>query len=780
MKYFKAHLIGYSFMLFSVQVARAQRCDLTLKGTITDKLNNEGLSFAQVKLQNSNKVAQANENGDFVFENLCVGRYKILIQHIGCKDTLLTVDLEFSKRLSIKLDHRENILEGVIISHKRLDIQKTQIVDAVSAEEIQSTKGQNLGDILKNITGLTTLNTGASISKPMIHGLQGYRLLTLNNGVRQEGQQWGNEHAPEIDPFTAKKISVIKGVNALRYGSDAIAGVILIEPGDLPDTAAVTGELNLAGFSNGRTGAASAFIEGSFEKMKNFSWRVQGTLKKGGNIRSPDYFLSNTGSEEKNFSSAFSYHRKNWGIEAYYSQFNSTIGIFNGSQVGNLTDLNDALLRQKPLNDTAVFSYNVDRPKQVVAHELIKTKWHCHIGQKWHSSVQYSWQFNNRQEYDLRRLTSAETQSGKVAPDLDLKLNSHVVEGMVEHDYLNHFRGQAGANFIQQQNVYDGRFFIPNYINHAWGVFAHERYVKPGFEVEIGARYDEKYLQSFFYKANNWTNVKRRFNNATYNMGAIWKPDTMFHLFFNAGTAWRAPAPNELYSNGIHQGVASIEKGDAFLKTETCFNVSTSGILKTKKLKAELTAYFNQFTNFIYLNPTNDLQLTIRGAFPVFNYSQARVRINGLDVKAEYSFSKSVTVITKGMLVRAWNYQINDYLIYMPGDRADLQFKIKIPSSTIFSNVYFQINQTAVAKQWRVPANTDFAPPPAAYYLLGFDIATQVNLKKQKLFLNFNATNLLNATYRDYLDRFRYYNDAAGVSYNLKLTVPITFYHKHN
>ena len=201
----------------------------------------------------------------------------------------------------------------------------------------------------------------------MIHGLQGYRILILNNGIRQEGQQWGNEHAPEIDPFIAQKISVIKGANAVRYGSDAMAGVILVEPNDLPDKASVTGEVNLVGLINGKTGIASAILQGYFDKIKGFSWRVQGTLKKGGNTNTPNYYLKNTGVQESNFSYALNYHRKNWGLETYYSQFKTKIGIFSSAHVGNLTDLQAAFNSNKPQDSLATFSYDIARPYQDIS-----------------------------------------------------------------------------------------------------------------------------------------------------------------------------------------------------------------------------------------------------------------------------------------------------------------------------------------------------------------------------------------------------------------------------
>jgi len=756
----------------------SQTCDLTLKGCVTDADDGEHLGFAIVKLIEPEKIIQTNENGDFVFENLCAGQYKLYIQHVGCKDTIITVDISETKKIFIKMPHSINNLKEIDIMDKRVDMKKTQTVDQLTPEEIQKTKGQNLGEILKNIPGVTTLNTGATISKPMVHGMQGNRLLILNNGIRQEGQQWGNEHAPEIDPFIAKKLSVIKGVNALRYGSDAIAGVVLVEPEDLPDTAAITGELNLVGLSNGQTGVTSGILQGNFDKIKGFSWRLQGTLKKGGTVKTPNYYLSNTGIEEKNFSYNVGYHRKKWGVEMYYSQFNTSIGIFKGSHIGNLTDLNDALTRGKPIDSLTAFTYSVSRPNQVIAHELIKGISHYHFSPKWRAQLQYAWQYNHRQEYDLRRLTAPERQSGVIAPDMNLKITSQTMDAILEHDNIKSFRGMYGASYMHQSNVYTGRFFIPNYLNKSWGVFATERYTLHNFEFELGARYDEKKLQSYFYEGKIWTEHPRNFKNYSFNGGLIWKADSTFNLFVNGGSAWRAPAPNELYSNGIHQGAGTIERGNPNFKSETCYNITATGIYKRKKIMVELTAYHNQFQNFIYLNPSNSLELTIRGAFPVFVYKQDNVRISGLDLKTEYSFNHYFSFIAKGMIVRAWNYSIKDYLIFMPADRGDINLKLKMPSYKYFKSSYFQINNQFVAKQWRVPTNADFAKPPSGYYLLGFDIGTTVQIKKQKLLLNFGATNLLNTVYREYLDRFRYYCDAVGVSYNQRITVPLTIYDK--
>ena len=169
--------------------------------------------------------------------------------------------------------------------------------------------------------------------------------------MRQEGQNWGNDHAPEIDPFIATKLTVIKGAASIRYGSDAIGGVVLVDPKDMPDHPGVLdGEVNIVGMTNGRIGAASAMVEGSAKKgsWEGLSWRLQGTLKEAGNARTPNYYLGNTGYVENDYSAAVQYNKGHFGGQVYFSDFHTKIGIAMASVVGSQSDLYQAFARSEP------------------------------------------------------------------------------------------------------------------------------------------------------------------------------------------------------------------------------------------------------------------------------------------------------------------------------------------------------------------------------------------------------------------------------------------------
>ncbi len=772
----KKHIIIY-LLVVTTCVIKSQTCDLKLKGTIRDVDNSEHLAFAVVKLLLPERVMQSDVKGEFVFGDLCKGEYKLIIQHLGCRDSLFVIQLNKSGSFVFKFPHSLNALSDVEILTAHQDAKPIQSVQILDSKALDKTRGQSLGDQLKQMNGVTTSNTGATISKPMINGMQGYRVLILNNGIRQEGQQWGNEHAPEVDPFIAQKLSVLRGASAVRYGSDAIGGVVIVEPNELPDTSGITGELNTVGFSNGKGGVGSLQLEGGFKKLKYFSWRAQGTVKQSGSIKTPGYYLKNTGSEEKNFSVALVYHRKNFGLAFFYSQFNSKVGIFSGAHIGNLTDLYAAFNRSKPQDSAATFSYDISRPYQSILHELLKLSGDFHTGPRSRIYLNYAWQFDKREEYD-KHLPRNSDLAARNLPELDYRLNSHTAELVWEHNYIKSFRGKFGAQGMYQENVYVGRFFIPNYANKAAGLFAIERFVRPKYEIEAGLRGDYKNLNSYYYEASALKTPELYFKKLSFNLGGIYKPDSTSRFNLNIANGWRAPAVNELYSNGLHHGVGAIERGNPNLKTEYCTNIIGSWQLDYEKIRAEVTAYYYYFRNFIYYLPGQHPELTIRGAFPVFNYTQNNASISGSDILLGYSITKKLSLKSRAMWVRGRNRDINQPLIYMPADRYETSLTFKLRDRKNVKDIYLEPTWLFVDRQYRIPVASDFVAPPDAYHLFGLNIGTTLKIKKQPFILTLSVNNAANAVYRDYLDRFRYFNDAQGRNVTIRLRVPLIIYNK--
>jgi iron complex outermembrane recepter protein len=752
-------------------------CKSMLTGRIIDEHDKEPLESATIHILELNKTGVSDEKGRFLIENICDGNYTVQISHIGCSSIETKVAIKGKTNQNFYPEHHLELLKEAEIRVKKTVEQTTQVKNNVSEEKLNQSKGQSLGDALKNITGVNSLNTGNSVSKPIIHGMHSNRILILNNGIRQEGQQWGIEHAPEVDPFIANNISVIKGANSVRYGSDAIAGVVLVDTKPMRDSAGIGGEINLVGMSNGKAGTSSAYLEGNFNKLKAFSWRAQGTLKQSGNISAPHYILVNTALKEYNFSYALAWTKKNYGTEVFYSQFNATFGIFGASHIGNITDLKKAFESPVPLEKGA-FTYDIGRPRQHTEHELFKSKSFIKTGNAGKLSLIYARQYNLRYEFD-KHTPLNDSLKALNKPDLKFEITSHTADLIWEHTKIKKVSGSIGISGITQGNTYEGRALIPNFRNYSGGIFWIERWRKNRFELEGGVRYDYKWMQIFKYQYIGNATYEliqpiHKFENVSGNLGAIFKKDSTLNLSFNLGSAWRAPSVNELYSYGLHHGAAAIEYGDHTLQLERTYNAILSvRYTPAKKMHLEVSPYYHYIQNFIYRQPASAPVVTINGAFPAFNYMQTDASIKGCDFFLNYKLNRSLELTSKVSMIRSWNHRERNWLNMMPSDRYEAEVTYRFKAFKKITSSYLSSSILYVTKQWRVPANSDFVAPPDAYYTVNLHASCSVKIKNQNLEFGVSVLNLLNQSYRDYLDRFRYFADAMGRNVTFRVKVPL-------
>jgi iron complex outermembrane receptor protein len=751
-------------------------CHASLIGSVTNAETAEPIAYAEVLIVQTGVGVITDEKGKFALTEICEGQITVLCRHIGYSHQTLDIQLAGEMHLDFSLRHEALSLSEIVVQEKAIVLPSTHTERRLEGRALDAAKGQTLGDLLKSLPGVTSLNTGSSISKPVIRGMHSNRVLLLNNGVRQEGQQWGSEHAPEVDPYIAGKVSVVYGANSVRYGPDALGGVILIEPKPLREKPGWGGEANLAGFSNGKTVVASAYLDG--KKAENFPLvgRLQGTIKRGGNLRTPEYFLDNTGVREINYSAALGLDRKNWQSEVFFSQFFTHLGIFKGSHIGNLTDLQNAIERGRPLARGA-FSYQLNRPLQQVAHYLLKVKTCLKTGDHGKASVQYGRQFNRRQEFDAHRNFN-QLPNDFSEPDMMFEITTHSLDASWEHKSWRHFTGSVGGQLLLQKNTTDRGGLIPDYNSQTGGFFWIERWRKYPlpFELETGIRYDFRRM-GIGQRGNQLIDKKLNFNNLSGSVGAVWHAAEILRLRFHAGSGWRAPSVNELFSDGVHHGSASYEIGREDLSAERAFSFNLSFDFDNhRNLSASLAFYRNYVQDFIFLEPQENPVLTIRGAFPSFAYNQADARLTGFDWNGEWKPAPSWTIGSVISVLRAWNRTTEDWLVWMPADRFSHSLKFSPVGWKKTWNAdqapYLKATVLHVARQKRAPENEDFAPPPAAYILFDVEAGTTFLLGKQSLDFGIAVQNLFNTAYRDYLNRLRYFSEEAGrnVSARLKLT----------
>ena len=246
--------------LFHGGIVQAQDCSLILSGVVFDNSPDYPLAYANIYIEEIGEGASTDDDGRFELKGLCAGEYHLSITHLGCHPERVFLELRGDTILNIALEHQAALLESVeVVGQQQRNAGQSQ--ETLGKQALEQGDGQNLANLIENIAGLSVIRNGSGIAKPVIHGLTGNRIAILNNGVIQAGQQWGVDHAPEIDPFTADKIRVIKGVESLAYGGNTLGGAVLVEPGNIPQDPHLHGAAQYVFGSNGRQHTVSTRLE---------------------------------------------------------------------------------------------------------------------------------------------------------------------------------------------------------------------------------------------------------------------------------------------------------------------------------------------------------------------------------------------------------------------------------------------------------------------------------------------------------------------------------------
>jgi len=794
----KSFLLSFVFLLClafqSTPVFAQQPCTYTLTGRVVTA-SGEVAVGASVLLAGTNTGQQADLQGRFSFSGLCAGHHVIQIKLLGYSDQSVRITLPQSTAVVVTLASDDKVLEEIVVQEHVSHTETANNFQSLEGRALDETRGKSLGETLQSVAGVSTIQTGPSIFKPVINGLHSQRILILNNGIRQEGQQWGADHAPEIDPFIASNIVVIKDAGAIKYGTDALGGVVVVNPPDLPAEPGLGGELTMIGQSNGRSGTISGYLQGGSNRIKGFGWRVQGTGKKSGDFKSADYILSNTGFHELNFSAATGYHKNDLGIELFYSHFQTTLGVLRGSTTESAEDLENALEREPP-QYTKSFTYSIQNPRQEVSHDLLKLNIHKHVGLN-NYRLQYGFQSNARKEFDVRRgdLNSL--------PSINLRLYTHTLDAEWEHTGSQLIQTIGLNGIMQDNNNIAGTKripFIPNFNNLSAGVFLVEKLTLETWTIDGGIRYDYRHydVSGFDYK-NAPYRGKLDFHNATFTLGATHHFSKAAQFITSVGSTWRPPHVAELYSFGRHQSAGAVEYGllldenttevrnirDVNFKNEQALKWVNTYRYEQDKLAFEVTGYYNYIFNYIYLKPGGVTE-TFTGYTPYFRYSQTDASFLGADITTSYSVLPVLKLDARASILRVTDRRHpDDYIVFIPSNRYEVGARYELPTIGHLKRFYIEPRLKYTDKQRRAPQalsvaqlqqmaddgttlpDFDFAAAPSSYFLLSMFAGIKVPFEHSSLDLRAGVTNALNEKYRDYSNRMRYYADDVGRNFTV-------------
>lgn len=741
--------------------------------------------------------ATSSPDGYYELHGLADGSHRVVISYVGYKSLDTVVDVTGNIELDAVLQPETTVLQEVVLTETAVP-KHTIHEQRLKAEMLEKYSNASLGDALKEIAGVSSLRTGSTIVKPVINGLHSSRVPVIANNVRLEDQQWGIEHAPNLDINAAGRVSVVKGASALQYGGDAVGGLVLVEPVSvLKDT--LFGRSILTLDSNGRGGAISSTLHKGAEK--GWAWNAGGTFKYMGDREAPDYVLSNTGNREGNFAGDVKYLGDGFDASISYSFYNATIGIAKATHTGSTADLVRAINSGEP-NVVEPFTYNINSPRQEVKHHLAKANFNKQLGDGESLALQYAFQLNHRQEFDMRR------GAYENIPALDLTLVTHSANADWKKDSGNN-TFKVGLSAAMQHNeadpATDVRPLIPNYDRYdagAYGILSHR--FTHRFSGEAGLRYDFSHIEAQkYYQKSRWDNLgyngvfdnfivadygtqwyakpEFTYHNISASLGIRRRLNPEFELLANASLAMRNPNPSELFSDGLHHSNATIELGNLRMQKEKAYKFSATVLKTGGTFSFEVTPYLNIINDFIYLEPTG-IENTIRGVFPVYNYRQANAVLAGADLHTTWNISSRFSHVLNAAYVHGTNTSDDAPLIDMPPLNLTNTLRYTLKH---WHSFFAEVRSEAIFRQNRypnnnfeadIPQNGEFVPvlvdistPPPGYHLLHFTSGIQFSLGKTLASVNVSINNIFNTSYRDYLNRQRFYLDEAGRNFQLQL-----------
>ncbi|WP_338733785.1 TonB-dependent receptor [Mangrovimonas cancribranchiae] len=786
-------LTGYTY---------GQNCNNTFLGEIKDFHDKSAIASATIYIKEKDKYLVSDFDGKFKIENLCSGTITLTISHIGCETKTVSYQISNHIAKTVFLEHHLEELSEVVIS-SNLKTENTSIERSLNKSTLESFTDKSLGDALNSISGVSSLNTGNTIVKPMIHGLHSSRLLIVNNNVRMFDQEWGDEHAPNIDINSSSRVQVIKGASSLKYGSDAIGGLILIKPKKYAVKDSLFGSSMLSLNSNGFGGNINSELIKTFKS--GYYTKIQSSYKQFGDFRAPDYHLTNSGIKNFNASARIGYNSFEKGFDAYYSVVNNELAILQSSHIGNVDDLVLAINNKQP-RVVEDFSYNINYPKQSILHHLGKIEAYKRFKALGKLSIQYDIQINRRKEFDVRRGDFANK------PVIDLRLFTNTLQSNLHIDFIDNLKIDTGVlGRYQQNDAISGTGaspLIPDYDKYDASIYAIGNYkFNNNSEISAGMRYDFSRIEAkkWYYETDwqvtyNYDELFPEFETNTIdNSKILTYPEFTYHnlsanlgfskqfkndmsLFLNYGLATRTPNPSELFSDGLHHSAARIEVGQLTINKEVAHKIMASFERKNENFGFVISPYYKYIYNYIQLIPVGTTT-TIRGAFPVWEYDQVNAQILGVDIDVNKKISNTLNYIGNISLLKGDNLSDDTSLIHMPATNftnsisyynQDLnQLSISLKNKTVLQQKrYPDYNFYTFNPILQEDVYVDISSTPSTYSLFSFNSSmTFKAFKEGHLKLEFNIENLFNTSYREHLNRLRYFADELGRNFNLKIKI---------
>jgi iron complex outermembrane receptor protein len=789
-----------SVFILATCLLSAQECKQVLMGNIVSMHDNTPLEAAVVQVKETNQHAVSQKDGSFVLNNLCADQITLVISHLNCEKRIEVVDLLSSTPRTFYMDHHVEMLHEVVLQEEKTNtISPTAKVVALSESQRERYGGDGLANAIAQFSGVSTLSTGSGLAKPIIHGMFGSRVGVVYDQTVLENQQWGQDHAPSVDVNAFDNIQVVKGVSTLQYTGDNPGGLIILATTPPMANDSLYGKTIVEGNHNNKGMNLLSSLTKSFES--GVYLKAQGTYKNYGDSVAPDYVLSNTALHENNFSLTVGKQSPKSEWKLYASVFKNEVGILRSSHVGSVRDLYQSIALHTP-RVILPFSHAINAPKQANNHLTTTLSYRKKTSSNHTWNFQYAWQRNNRKEYDVRR------GENKYKPSIDLYLNTHSTQA--HYEWTEGIAAFKSGVFAQVQDNTSNpdtgvKRLIPDYIKFKTGGFL-TAVVKPNrLMIGFGARYEhsnnevQKYYKLSRWNAQNYEQslgkyvtkelynqrlIRRRifFHTISFQGGFRYELSNSNDLGFNYSLSQRAPDIAEMFSDGLHHSLATIEYGNPFLSKETNHKLVLDYSKVDGDFQFNISPYLTISNDFIVLEPEG-VERTIRGAFPVWEFRAVDASFKGVDIDLSYTPTKGLLLKSNTSWIEANETKSGEPLISIPPLTVKNSLAV---SPSRWENFSFEVNTKHVLRQNRYPNHNfetdiveggqyirktiDISTPPPAYHLLGGHLKWgPYRFLSTKVNLTLSVDNLFDRAYRNYLNRLRYYADEQGRNVRLHI-----------
>lgn len=788
-------LILYFFLFFQIAM-QSQNFDLS--GYVLDE---KGLKMSDVEivLNNPKYHTTTTANGTFEFKSLPKGTYHLDAYFLGYKTFHLDIYLQSNqKNIVIQLvPETESLNEVEIHSTAAIINQKNASLttEIVNSKYIQMNLKTSLMKTLEELPGVSTIDVGSGQSKPVIRGLSFNQVVVVENGIKHEGQQWGEDHGLEIDPYAVKQVEIIKGPASLLYGSDAIGGVVLINNAAFPTENGTIAQLDL------NTKTFNASYGGSFNlvsRKNHFYTDNRFSFNDYADYKVPtdtidiysyradlkDRRLRNTAGQDVGLSSQIGWINDKHHTRAYLSYYAAKNAFF-----ANAHGLEPRFVNVN-LHDAS--NRDIQDPYQQVQHYKIVVN-STFFGENGKWDFELGYQKNYRQEL------SAYVNHGympAIFPD-NLPFDSNL-ERLYDKDILSAnlfkklnrhtIKWQWGINADWQKNKINGwSFIIPAFTKWGIGGFIFGRYdFNDKLNINSGLRYDMGSIditenrdwftsettagdEIFLTRANA---IHKKYNNLTWAIGLTYNQEH-FSLKTNIGKSFRMPIPKEIASNGVNYHHFSYEVGKPNLQPEVSYQGDLGLEWNYKKWALQMSPFINYFPNYIYLNPTSNYDYLYGAGNQIYEYTEAKVFRWGMEYHGHYNFSEQwkIDVIAEYVYAKQLSGAKKGFgLPFAPPGNVIFKLSYQTPDFSLLRNTSISITNRYTMEQNSIVPPEKTTPDSSV-----FDFGIQTEIKaKQPWKLSLQINNLLNELYFNHTNYYRIIGvPESGRNLTVSLNIPL-------